>query len=85
MYQALQNPRDWISVNVPEPGSIIISPSGYSSKGARNGHVGIVGLGNMIMSNDSGTGMWLEHYSIDSWKLYYGQKLGFPVLFFNKV
>ena len=85
MYQAFLMDGIWEQTFTPEPGTIVIAPSGYSSKGAKNGHVGIVSLGNMIMSNSSGTGMWLENYSIDSWKLYYGQKLGFPVLFFNKI
>lgn len=68
----------------PEPGCIIISPSGTSTKGAKNGHTGIVSKDGVIMSNDSATGVWLENWTIRSWGLYYKDKLGFPVYYYKK-
>lgn len=68
----------------PSGGAVIISPSGQSSIGYPHGHVGICGeVEQGIMSNDSDTGLFLEKWSVPSWKETYGEKLGFPVKFFR--
>jgi len=56
------------AVTVPMPGTIIISPTGTSSsKKVPNGHVGILGGGDTIMSNDSNDGYWKENYNLATW------------------
>lgn len=69
-------------VDTPIRGDIIISPTGTSTKGAQHGHIGIVALYG-VLSNNSMNGLFMEYYTIDSWRTYYGGKLGFPVLFFR--
>lgn len=66
----------------PQPGDIIISPTGTSTKGALHGHVGIVAL-HGILSNNSMTGLFDEYYTLEKWQAYYQTKLGFPVLFYR--
>lgn len=74
----------WIQVFNPEPGDIIISPTGTSSRrGAFPGHVGIVGPNAIIYSNDSYTGKWMTHYTLTSWKNRYASRGGYPVLFYR--
>lgn len=51
-------------VSSPKPGDIVLSPT----VGKNVGHVGIVGLNNTIMSNDSRTGLFVENYTVSSWK-----------------
>lgn len=69
---------DWL------PGDIVISPSGHSTKGALHGHVGICGY-HGIMSNNSMNGLFQQTYTDASWKEYYTEKLGFPVIYFRLV
>src|SRR3990167_1781007 len=71
LYQALLFNPKYERIEVPERGCIIISPTGHSTKGAPNGHVGIVGECGIILSNDSRTGLFLENYSVRSWITYY--------------
>lgn len=92
LYAALNGSPRYKKVTTPVMGAIVISPSGYSKKGAKNGHVGIVGKnlskddGTLwIMSNDSFKGTWEANFTVASWKKYFGTKLGFPVEFFVPV
>lgn len=80
----LVNSVDFIETYKPAPGCVIISPSGTSSKGYAHGHVGIVGNYG-IMANDSNSGLFLEHWTVDRWNQYYGQSLGFPVFYYKAV
>jgi hypothetical protein len=50
-------------VSSPKTGDIVLSPT----IGKNVGHVGIVGLNNTIMSNDSRTGLFVENYTVSSW------------------
>lgn len=77
----------WLQKNTtqvldPLPGDIIISPTGTSVRGAKHGHVGIIGY-HGIMSNNSMNGLWQQYYSEQSWEAYYNQKLGFPTYYFR--
>lgn len=85
MYEALTTDPRFVKVDKPQEGTIVISPTGYSSKGAKNGHVGICGKNDIIMSSDSRSGLWLENYTIRSWESYYVVKLGFPIHYFNRL
>jgi hypothetical protein len=85
LYHALAASDRFAKVTIPQAGDIIICPSGYSSKGARNGHVGIVGRNTApdgslwVMSNDSFKGTWEANYTVKSWRAHFGTELGFPV------
>ena len=83
LYQTLLSHPDFVQRNYPKRGAIVISPTGYSTKGSLHGHVGICGDCDLIMSNDSRSGLWLENYSNRSWNLYFNGKLGFPVKYFH--
>lgn len=67
------------------PGDIIISPTGYGSGVIPNGHVGIMGIGDIIMSNSSSNGKFSENYSLPQWISKYEDKGGYPVLFFRLI
>jgi hypothetical protein len=86
LYKALMASKRFTEVlGIPEKGDIVISPTGFSTKNAANGHVGIVGKNKSpdgtlyIMSNDSFKGTWEANYTLKSWRAYFGTKLGFPV------
>lgn len=83
-YEMLRNPIDFKSVITPEPGDIIISPTGLGNGALKNGHVGIVGIYG-ILSNNSNTGNLSEDYTLEKWNARYKEVGGFPVLFFRPV
>lgn len=83
MYSALINSTRFYPVGSPMPGDIVISPTGYGNGKMKNGHVGIVGTRNRIMSNSSASGTWEYNYTIDSWTERYGVTGGFPVALFR--
>lgn len=82
MYKALKKDSRFELVEKYEPGCIVISPTGTSTKNSPNGHVGIAGKVN-IMSNNSFTGKWEQNYDLPKWLQYYGLGLGFPTYFFR--
>lgn len=69
MYEALKNNKELRLVDSPLFGDIIISPTTLARVPV--GHVGIVGKW-QIMSNNSYTGRWEAHYTLESWRLRYG-------------
>jgi len=85
--QRLQSDRRFAPTNTPRPGDIIISPTGMRLGPSKinNGHVGIVGNNNSIMSNDSYTGKWMANYTIDTWRKRYQQDGKYPVFFYTLV
>jgi hypothetical protein len=87
MYRDLKERKDFIRTNSPLPGDVVISPTGYGTRTDRvsNGHVGVVGKGESIMSNDSKTGKFVYNYTIDSWTDRYTRLGGYPVYFYRKV
>ena len=85
MYHALQDPRRFMRVSPGLPGDIIISPTGYGTGKIPNGHVGILSDNDRIMSNNSASGLWDEHFDIKSWNTRYKTKGGFPVEFYRPV
>lgn len=85
MYQCLiMQPARFQNVQSPIAGDIIISPSGYSTKGVANGHVGIVGKFG-VLSNNSTTGLLQEEYTLESWSDFFGVKEGFPIYYFHVI
>ena len=82
LYSWLQSSGLFEQVTVPLPGDVIISPTGMSTKGSSHGHVGIIAMYG-ILSNSSSTGLFMEHYNLQTWNYYYNQLLGFPVYYFR--
>lgn len=84
MWQCLREfTARWEQVLDPLPGDIVISPTN-SNPGARlkHGHVGIVGYYG-ILSNNSEDGHLEENFNIASWKAYYSDFGGLPMLFYR--
>ena len=84
-WEYLKRSRLFQKIDYPEPGCIIISPTGTGNGRLRNGHTGIVGKDRIVMSNDSDSGLFMEFYTIDSWKKKYGEIGGFPVEFYRPI
>lgn len=85
LYQYLQTSRDFIRVDHPLPGDIIISPTGYGNGALPNGHTGIVDENGKIMSNSSADGIFTKNYSLEGWNDRYAVRGGYPVVFFRKI
>lgn len=81
----IATPPRFIEVKEGREGDIIISPTGYGNGGLPNGHVGILGKGNIIMSNNSSNGKWEENFTTTTWRSRYVGLGGFPVKIFRKV
>lgn len=79
LYEALRYDPRFREVKIPKIGDIIVSPTESNTK---IGHCGIVGKYG-ILANDSRSGLWLEGYSIESWRIYFEQKLKLKVYFFE--
>lgn len=76
---------NWEPVALPLPGDVVISPTGYGTNPAMpSGHTGYIGIENNIMSNNSATGLFLENYTIDSWKARFATIGGYPVFYFRR-
>lgn len=85
LYEALINSQGFFKVTTPEPGDIVISPTGYGKNQAMpNGHTGIVGKANVIMSNSSSNGKFSENFTMASWRQRYVDQGGYPMIFFRK-
>ena len=85
MYHSIQYNKKFIRVNTPLKGDIILSPTGYGGRTVKNGHVGIVGNNGVIMSNNSQTGLWDTHFTLDSWNDRYVKKGGYPVYYYRRI
>ena len=84
LYDMLLKRTDYERVPVPMIGSIVISPTGTSTKKGAVGHTGFVLENGVIASNDSKTGKFLKNFTVDTWNAYYKDKLAFPVYYFIK-
>lgn len=79
----LETSKSWTEVATPLGGDVIISPTGSSpSKIITHGHTGIVLGDGVIGSNDSATGEFLTHWTIDMWRAHWGAEQ-YPVRFFR--
>lgn len=86
MYKLLKSSNKWQLEAIPEPGDIIISPTGYGTNPQMpNGHVGYVSANDKIMSNNSYTGLFEENYTLDTWHERYVIKGGYPIYFFRRL
>lgn len=78
----------YVRVLDPEPGNIIISPTGFSTLAntpIKNGHVGIFGKNQIIMSNSSSLGTFIENYTLDTWIERYRKQGGYPIFIFKRI
>lgn len=82
--QLLNHPK-FKGVMAPEPGDVIISPTGSGNGKLPNGHTGIFGFGGQIMSNDSATGLFKPNYTLDSWVARYRKLGGFKIYIFRRI
>lgn len=82
-YRLMSASKKFQLVAIPEPGDIIISPTGYGhNSNMPNGHVGVV-VKYGILSNNSFTGKFEENYTLQTWKNRYSTLGGYPVRFFR--
>jgi Bacteriophage peptidoglycan hydrolase len=85
MYQALQSNTKFAEVSSPLKGDIVISPTGTGNGQLSNGHVGIVGDNNQIMSNNSENGIWDIHYTVASWRARYVSFGAMPMKYYRRM
>ena len=76
-----EDPR-FEKVYEPEPGIVIISPTG-TGNGSISGHTGICGENDNIMSSDSSDGIWKLNFTQYSWVSRYGKWGGFPIIYYR--
>lgn len=81
----LKTNPNWVSILNPLPGDVVMSPTGQGGlNGIKHGHTGIVGAGDVIMSNASSTGTFEPNFTFSSWNNRYKIKGGYPVLFYRR-
>lgn len=68
-------------------GDIILSPTSPGRQPGKltNGHVGIVGEDEEVMSNDSRTGMFKNNYTVTSWVKRYRELGKYSIYFYRKI
>jgi len=71
-----------VSADQIQPGDIVLSPTVWSPS-RRTGHVGIVGQGNEIYSNSSGSAAWAQNFTTERWNSYYGGTKRLEVKFYR--
>lgn len=85
LYNQLKASKQFDRVLDFRAGDVIISPTGYGKTGKiSNGHVGIVGENEEIMSNSSSTGLWTTNYTLASWVARFRKLGGYPIFVFRK-
>lgn len=82
LYEYLSSSPLFQRVDVPQKGTILVSPTGMGN-GSISGHTGIIGQNGSIMSNSSFTGQWSSNYTIDTWKARYTDMGGIPMFYFD--
>lgn len=85
LYKGLEESVLYTRIDSPLEGDIVISPTGYGTGGLSNGHVGIKGELDKIMSNSSASGTFEENYTMDTWKARYVGLGGYPIFFFRRI
>lgn len=86
LFNQLNNSDAFKRVKDFRAGDIVISPTGFGKTGkVKNGHTGIVGENEEIMSNSSSTGLWTTNYTITSWVARFRTLGGYPIYVFRKV
>ncbi len=81
MWKSIKNNRKFLQVYKPLPGDIILSPT----EGKNVGHVGIIGYGKRIYSNNSKTGLFDSHWTRPNWYKNYSAEKRLQVLFYRRI
>ncbi len=74
--------KNFVKIDTPKIGSIMIAVSGTGSKPEYRGHVFVYG-NEASMSNDSTTGLWKAHWLNKNAKHYYGKTLGMTLHYYD--
>lgn len=82
LYDHLNRSPNWVRVYDPQPGDVLVSPTGMGN-GKIRGHTGILSERGVIMSNDSYSGKWMANYTVESWKKRYVVLGGIPMYYFR--
>lgn len=86
LYHVLSESSFWKPATDPQKGDVILAVTGQGGKnGVTNGHVGIIGKGTTIMSNNSATGKWDTHLNLATWDSRYTQLGGYPKYIFRRI
>jgi peptidoglycan hydrolase-like protein with peptidoglycan-binding domain len=85
LYRELLASKEYMLVQVPKEGDILVSPTGLGNGNLSNGHTGIWGEGGKIMSNSSATGTFEQNFDDQHWKARYVALGGFPMVTFRKL
>ena len=84
MFEFLSSSEQFIKVETPLPGDVIISVTGTGNGKLSNGHCGITGVIN-IMNNHSDTGLWIASYTLEQWEKRYHDYGGMVSNFFRMI
>lgn len=85
LFRYLQSSPKYEATNDLGAGHILISPTGWGKRSAviPNGHCGIFDENNDIYSNNSYTGLWDKHFTLDQWITRYRINGGYPLFVFK--
>ncbi len=83
LHQYLSSPLFTPIFDSPKRGDVLISTTGTGNGNVPNGHVGILGEGGLVMSNNSYTGLFDTHLNLTSWKARYIDLGGYKMEYFR--
>jgi hypothetical protein len=78
--------KNYVRMNSPEVGCVVISPTGTSKLGSKvpyPGHAGFVLDNDTIASNDSFTGRFEINYDLSTWAKRYVEKGGYKMYYYK--
>lgn len=84
LLRALQQAPEWVEVSNPLPGDVILYASG-TGNGSIPGHTGIVLENNFVASNNSNTGLWDTHLTLELMRQRYEVQGGFQRHCFRRI
>lgn len=70
--------KDFIKITQPEKGAILMYVTGTGNGKIKNGHVFIVGENGKLLSNNSLTGKFDSHWTVETARNHYGVEGGYP-------
>lgn len=88
LYNWLLSSDQFVLVNQPQPGDVVISPSPATEQPntLAHGHCGIMAAVDQgVMSNDSDTGKWMEKWTLPDWLAYYTTFGRLNIFYFRRV
>jgi len=87
LFNQLNTSPKFKRVTVGKFGDVVISPTGMEKAPGKikNGHVGIFGEDEVIMSNSSATGTWEANFTLKFWVARYRDLGNYPIYIFRVV